>query len=818
MEFVFLYSTNYDKYKNYTIMANLVSQFVRRIELFLNTVIGSRPKSGLQGTNHIDNPNDWGGNEIYKGELAINIDTGKVYTSDGLEIIQINEDDGILEGCILKTPSSTGLGGSIPLKLTITSGIVRIAGRNYYHVSNDDGILNNADIDVNPNPSLLPRIDMIYAKASDPLTNATTPWDTNEYSPVFYIIEGTPGQPSLEQLPNISSSILNNSYPVEPDSVFIGYVYVPANYSLSSSHQLRPRSVSNLWSIYPISETPASLTAKLISENEVYRPDLIDNPNSFYINNQLLINKDADKNINELYRVCETHYSIDLATSIANSQICPIATSSSSSIGPTGPTGATGATGPAPIIETSSLIDVVMTDSSHNITGLSQSNLPFNQIRSVYGTALTSDTVDSIEINDDGFYSISYKIGFDNVIGNVIGNVLVNNSIVSSIISKFPNLPEKQSVTAITTLSINHNLTYPPNITCIDSITLEPVEFDVVHDSTYDNLILNFSTAFTGDIFYGSSINYSNTISDSLILELAAGDKLTISCENLSPGNVKVSKDYSSINVHLLNGIKGPTGPTGPSGGPTGPTGPAGIMGMPGVQGATGPTGPSGSQGPIGPTGPAGVNGTNGTSYVSNLLECTISNNFSVSPATTTNLPINSIITQTGTDISLNSTLEQIEIATAGYYAIYFNIGHDADIRCNVLVNSSAVYKTKSSYYLNDSILTYSVAGNTTYNIVHNLGYYPPVNCITSGGIVVNNPQITHNSTNDFTISFTGPPLWTFNGDIIIGYPITKTASHITGLVIINAAANDIIKFEIESSSYQINIADERTIVSVFKI
>ena len=67
--------------------SSLILQFARRVEKYFSS-LNTRPKAGVAGTNHQDNPLDWTGNEIYKGELIFNLEDGKAFTSDGAEIIQ----------------------------------------------------------------------------------------------------------------------------------------------------------------------------------------------------------------------------------------------------------------------------------------------------------------------------------------------------------------------------------------------------------------------------------------------------------------------------------------------------------------------------------------------------------------------------------------------------------------------------------------------------------------------------------------------------------------------------------------------------------
>jgi len=145
-------------------MSNLISQFARRIEKYFSQLL-TRPKSGPAGTNHIDDPASWAGNEIYKGELILNTEDGAIYTSDGTEIIQLNTEDSIISGLKVRVPTGIGLGSGTPFWLTIESGILRTAGKNYYHTTTEGtgGPPSVGDLQILENNTVNTRIDLIYA-------------------------------------------------------------------------------------------------------------------------------------------------------------------------------------------------------------------------------------------------------------------------------------------------------------------------------------------------------------------------------------------------------------------------------------------------------------------------------------------------------------------------------------------------------------------------------------------------------------------------------------------------------------------------------
>ena len=153
--------------------SNLITSFVRRITKYFNSATStwSRPKAAPRGSNHIDNPSDFGPRTIYRGEDIVDFDEGRLYTQDGSEIIELNADDAIVQGLRVVTPAIAGASGGAALYVSVEDGIGRINGRNYYH----EASAINGDVAVAPNldPQLC-RIDIVYMKASSPLAPAPT--------------------------------------------------------------------------------------------------------------------------------------------------------------------------------------------------------------------------------------------------------------------------------------------------------------------------------------------------------------------------------------------------------------------------------------------------------------------------------------------------------------------------------------------------------------------------------------------------------------------------------------------------------------------
>lgn len=355
--------------------SNLILQFARRVEKYFSE-LNSRPSAGIAGTNHIDNPGDWAGEEIYKGELIFNFEDGTAFTSDGTEIIKLNSEDAIVEGMRLKVPNGIGQGtAGVAQWLSVESGYIRVNGKQYYHNSEDG--FTNGDIEIasNGSPTNV-RIDLIFA-VPDPgvLVNDETfpgpPEWNGEYHATIQVLQGTPAN-GLEDSPSVNEinttgtaiqNLLDGTYladlaaqPWSDNAIFLGFVAVPPSYDVTlpgTLHKLRPISVAQIGDTYPLfSSAPEQLVRRVQNSVFVYKGDSATEVNQFYIENQLVIHQEDDGTINELYRVCETHYSLDLSTSVTNMEICLVSSGGGGGIGPkgdtgdTGPAGADGDTGP----------------------------------------------------------------------------------------------------------------------------------------------------------------------------------------------------------------------------------------------------------------------------------------------------------------------------------------------------------------------------------------------------------------------------------------------------------------------------------------
>ena len=170
---------------------NLITSFVRRISKYFSsdTATWYRPRSVEPGLNHIDDPAAFDEKTIYKGEEIIDLDRGKLFTQDGAEIVELNTDDSILSGLLVKETSQSGG----PLWLTVETGSVRINGRTYWHKQSSA----SGDVQITPNTSLTEtRIDVITISGDYPVpaTGVTgMPANATEYAGQINYHQGIAG-------------------------------------------------------------------------------------------------------------------------------------------------------------------------------------------------------------------------------------------------------------------------------------------------------------------------------------------------------------------------------------------------------------------------------------------------------------------------------------------------------------------------------------------------------------------------------------------------------------------------------------------------
>jgi hypothetical protein len=245
---------------------SLLVDIKKRIELLLT---GIRPNIPDAGTNHIDDPGDWTVDSIYKGELAINADTGELFTSDGIQPINLSTIDGILEGLEISTS------GASLREINISAGTFRINGRVYKH----DGTLDvdDATITVPENIEIYPRLDAVAVKGDMTFESG------GFYGAEFKVFKG-----------NIASDIPVPS--VDDGYLFLGFVLVMPNQTVSDV--LRPLPVTTLYGYnIPLNINPLKFEKDLTTRILQWETDTL------YLENQVV------EHDNNLYQAAYTHVS-----------------------------------------------------------------------------------------------------------------------------------------------------------------------------------------------------------------------------------------------------------------------------------------------------------------------------------------------------------------------------------------------------------------------------------------------------------------------------------------------------------------------------
>lgn len=247
-------------------MSGLIENYIRRIE----KIVPERSTVPLVGTNHVDDI--WIETDIYPGELSINLQSGSLYSSDGLAIIDLNRENMILSGMVL-SKSTSGV-----LKLTVSSGHVRINGKHYYHLSATGS---GTDILLPTNFGPHDKLYFIYAQATDEIAVGHTESSGNLRCSLGYTyVSG-----SLTEPGGIFESVsLTSGVPLVPsDSILLGAVLV---YVGSTGYELWPISVANVGDYYPrFSVSPSELLRNFISKVKFYNKHSLYFPGTFIIDN-----------------------------------------------------------------------------------------------------------------------------------------------------------------------------------------------------------------------------------------------------------------------------------------------------------------------------------------------------------------------------------------------------------------------------------------------------------------------------------------------------------------------------------------------------
>lgn len=318
-------------------MSNLVVQYIKRIGKFF-TNKDDRPVVARPGTNHIDDAGDWAENTIYEGEQVANLYTGKLFTSDSRQIIELNREDVIIYG--MQAVSIPGASANAdPLYIRVTDGYIRINGKTYKHVAVHGAMSAPGDITVQPNPSRLGRYDLLYASGDYP--NKVDPSDVY-YKAKLTVVKGNSNIKNLYDDNFVNVKIISAG--LEPDeSILLAIIYVPPFYNaLSGKNLLRPWS----WGVSASDDDekylnfiqgqpnnipsikPGFLLDYIIGRIFVHTDSGGDLRKRYmYLKNQILTYDNGNPLAPDkrLYKVLATHICNNLTESIAEDLIAPIA-------------------------------------------------------------------------------------------------------------------------------------------------------------------------------------------------------------------------------------------------------------------------------------------------------------------------------------------------------------------------------------------------------------------------------------------------------------------------------------------------------------
>lgn len=238
---------------------SIIKEFSRRIEKFFTG--NTTPTIPEIGSTHLDT--EWKSTDIYQGELALNLNTGNIYSSDGKKIIHLNRNDNyIISGMVLSKPDNS-FSANIPFWLDISSGEISINNKHY--IWNNESI-GGGVLELEQHTQSKGRIDYVFAILED---------DGSGNDQIAFTTVSSYDDNDLEGSPTIS---------VPNDSVFLGVVYVPEGYNSSSTYSLGMYSTAGLHPSYPvINFEPFDFVQKILKSTLYYKQY------QFYYKNQLVI-------------------------------------------------------------------------------------------------------------------------------------------------------------------------------------------------------------------------------------------------------------------------------------------------------------------------------------------------------------------------------------------------------------------------------------------------------------------------------------------------------------------------------------------------
>lgn len=295
---------------------NLTTEYRRRI----SKIVDGKPVVADNGTNHIDD--SWTENTIYKGEIAVDLDSGKIYTSDGTTSVELNKKNTTVGGLQLM-PVTGATTYSNPLWIEITSGTAVLNGKTYWHTSvkDKDSSITTGDFVFEPNTANNSKYWLVYAKPYE-TTNKNYEYDDETQTSnldFFAFSVDSEDELYLDDYSSYTTEDLDSS-------IFLGVVWMPAKYNSKSKNKLRPWSVSVsqegleyslIDAITSDKEevTPSALMKEIKSGLASYTPGNTPRECLCLVKGQVFLYGAS------LCLVLETHYCDDIDTSIEEGKI-----------------------------------------------------------------------------------------------------------------------------------------------------------------------------------------------------------------------------------------------------------------------------------------------------------------------------------------------------------------------------------------------------------------------------------------------------------------------------------------------------------------
>jgi hypothetical protein len=728
-------------------MSGLVENFIRRIEKLLNV----RATIPAQGTNHVDDT--WLNSDIYPGELSIQLNTGSLYTSDGVAVIDLNRENLILYGLNLQKDTAG------QNKLTVTSGSARIDGATYDFTSAGTDVLLPFNLGVNP---------ILYFIFG----NTTSSISVNPGNYVMGLTAvGVEG--SLDESGIFTDVTGNEDYPVPPNySLLLGAVIVKPG---AFGYDLWPLSVTTLGDYYPkFSTTPSEFLRTISKEVAVYLQT------SVYVPGQFVI--DHTSNTTYVSKRLFVSDPTSISTDISNGNL--VQTGATGSGGGGGSYTAlslgTGAAVYKTVVGTqfqfrslTGSYPVTLTQNANDITiGLSMSAF-VGEIKNIgIGSGIYAG------ITTGGIAQMkSLTAGSNVTLTNTAGEIRINVPVIGTT-AQGRNLGAVMDAdiyagmtginlgfrrlrmgAGMTSTQYNDYIDLSTTVRNNNGINLSggaPIYYGMLGDNlAFRSLTAGSNIVITtiGNQIQISSSGGGGSVTGATNIGASSGELYAgllgtdLSFRSITPGyGIAVTRVGNNVQIDttVSNGAQGAQGFQGPLGfqglqgfqGFQGFQGASGTDGTNGLQGRQGPYGPQGDIGLLGPTGAPGLNAPITNQRIIELYDsvggATVSaTSFRILNLDTTRLNTDPLLYQTGSVSQIAPNGTYVQIAESGNYKFDFNatlqlptntfaIGYIWNNSTNTKVIGSDIWfntRSGTETVTSSASITLAVSGGSQYSI-----------------------------------------------------------------------------------------------------